>query len=150
MDFCKTAWEKSKAFCIRHRLFFYFFFSIVFMETFTKWATLGNVFNIGYLHMVLFSIPIAFFMYVFANLLGPKGNRRIACVELTLVTVIFGVQVGYHHIFSVFFTFYSIIGAEKAMQFWKEALIGIFQVLPVLIAVILAGAGTDYFWQKDV
>lgn len=148
MRFYKTAWKNTKAFCVQHRLFWYFFGAIVYMETFTKWSTLGNVFNMGYVQMVLFSLPVALFMYAFANLFGEKGNRFMACVELAAVTLILGVQVGYHHIFSVFFTFYSIVGAEKAMQFWKEALVGIFRCLPVLIVVILPALALIIFGKK--
>ena len=92
----------------------------------------------GCLYTVLFSIVTG----LFVGLVSSFGNRRvnftISAVIMLFFTVVVSIQAVYYTIFKTFTTVYSVMNAGAVLSnFWREALIGIWNTLPVLIILFL-------------
>ncbi len=65
-------------------------------------------------------------------------NRVIAWVFTIVITVFFGLQMVYGHIFTKFISLNSVVeNAGDATEFWKQALKGIWECVPGLILVLV-------------
>lgn len=97
----------------------FFCLMLMYMEGILKVSVFRNLFDLGFVYMVLFSIPVGGVMYFLSTLLGETANRRIALALIATATVIYGAQLIYYKVFSTFLSVYSFIGAGQAMQFYN-------------------------------
>ena len=71
---------------------------------------------------------------------GLRGKLPFIFFLLLVLPLLYGVQAVYYHIFKTFLVLYSIGGAGNAIgSFWREALTGIWQSLPVIVPLFLPG-----------
>lgn len=127
-----------------YRFLLFFVASIIYMEIVFKISVFKQLFNIGLVYMILFSIPVGLILYIICTWFSKKLNRIITISLTALLTLIYIVQVVYYQVFTTFLSLFSINGAGQVLQFWYEILIAvaknsvsiIFLLLPLLFLII--------------
>ena len=115
----------------------FFFLAIAYMEIVFKISVFNQLFNIGFVYMILFSIPIGLILYILCTCWNKKTNRIMSIIITTVLTLIYIVQVVYYQVFSTFFALFSINGAGQVLQFWYEILIAISKNAVTIIFLIV-------------
>lgn len=126
----------------------FFPLSLFYMELVVKFFALGTPSWRGVLFTALFTLPIGLFCALMCSLWGRTANRVLSFSLLSLGTLWCMVQTVYHTIFRTFLTFYSISGAEKAFQFWRDILKGILDSWLPLILLLLPLAALCVFSRR--
>ena len=90
---------------------------LLYLEVFTKLIMAHQVFNLGSVYMVLFSIPIVILLSLVTKVFEPKINKTISIVLVLIITLLFEIQYVYFTLFSVPFSFSSIGMADQALDF---------------------------------
>lgn len=90
---------------------------LLYLEVFTKLIMAHQVFNLGSVYMVLFSIPIVIFLSLVTKVFEPKINKIISIILVLVITLLFEIQYVYFTLFSVPFSFSSIGMADQALDF---------------------------------
>jgi lipoteichoic acid synthase len=91
---------------------------ILYYETILKAFTYSKIFNIGYVYMCLFSIPLGLLFYLLSTGFNEKTNKIIFFSIVSFLTLYYGTQLIYYRIFYTFTSFYSIfVGTAKALSF---------------------------------
>ena len=119
----------------------FFPISIIYLESVFKIAVFKELFNIGLVYIVLFSIPAGILLYLVCSLFYSRVNRIISVVLTVFLTFVYIVQIVYYQIFNTFLAVYSLNGTGQVLQFWQEALAAIkgkaaailFLLLPLLL-----------------
>jgi len=127
-----------------YRFLLFFSLAIIYMEIVFKISVFKELFNIGFVYMILFSAPIGFVLYILCTCFNKKANRIISIIITTALTIIYILQVVYYQVFTTFFALFSLNGAGQVLQFWHEILIAIsknavtiiFLMLPLLFLII--------------
>jgi lipoteichoic acid synthase len=127
-----------------YRFLFFFSLAIIYMEIVFKISVFNELFNIGFVYMILFSIPIGLGLYILCTCWNKKTNRIISIIITTVLTFMYILQVVYHQVFTMFFVLFSVNGAGQVLQFWYEILIAIlknsvtivFLIIPLLLLII--------------
>ncbi|EPR13279.1 LTA synthase family protein [Ruminiclostridium papyrosolvens] len=124
----------------------FFPISIIYLELVFKFVVFKELFNIGFIYMVLFSIPAGILLYLVCSLFNSRVNRIISVVLTLFLTFIYIVQIVYYQIFSTFLALFSLNGTDQVLQFWKEVLIAVknkagailFLLIPILFLIIFS------------
>ena len=90
---------------------------ILYLELFLKYIITKQLFNLGTLYLVLFTIPLVLLITLITKCFKPKVNRIISIIIMTIITLLFIVQYVYFTLFSVPFSFSSIGMADQALDF---------------------------------
>lgn len=90
---------------------------LLYLEVFAKLIMAHQVFNLGSIYMVLFSIPIVILLSLLTKVFEPKINKTISIVLVLIITLLFEIQYVYFTLFSVPFSFSSIGMADQALDF---------------------------------
>lgn len=90
---------------------------IMYLEILLKLVMTKQLFNLGTLYLVIFTIPIILLLTVLTKSFNPKVNRILSIVLMFIITLFFGVQFVYFTLFSVPFSFSSIGMADQALDF---------------------------------
>ncbi|MHB8062832.1 MAG: LTA synthase family protein [Ruminiclostridium sp.] len=131
-----------------YRVLFFFCLVIIYMELVFKISVFNELFNIGFVYMLLFSIPIGLILYTLSTCCDKKINRIIAIIITIGLTLIYIVQVVYYQVFTTFFALFSINGAGQALQFWYEILIAISKKAVTIIFLLLPLSFLIIFGKK--
>ena len=111
---------------------------ILYFETFLKVFIYETVFNIGYVYMCFFSLPLGLLFYLLSTSFNKKANKILFYSIVSLLSIYYGAQIIYYRIFYTFTSLYSIlIGAGKALSFADVLFSAIFDNIPELITIIL-------------
>ncbi|HKM00671.1 MAG TPA: sulfatase-like hydrolase/transferase [Sedimentibacter sp.] len=115
---------------------------ILYFETLLKVFIYEKVFNIGYVYMWFFSIPMGLLFYLFSTGFKEKTNKIIFYSIITFLTLYYGTQIVYYSIFYTFTSFYSMfVGAGNALQFTDIVFTAlsnnIFELTAIFLPVIL-------------
>ena len=90
---------------------------IMYLEILLKVVMTKQVFNLGTLYLVIFTIPIILLLTLLTKSFKPKVNRILSILLMLIITIFFGVQFVYFTLFSVPFSFSSIGMADQALDF---------------------------------
>lgn len=90
---------------------------IMYLEILLKLVMTKQLFNLGTIYLVIFTIPIILLLTVLTKSFTPKVNRILSIILMFIVTLFFGVQFVYFTLFSVPFSFSSIGMADQALDF---------------------------------
>ena len=90
---------------------------LLYLEVFTKLIMAHQVFNLGSVYMVLFSIPIVILLSLVTKVFEPKINKTISIILVLVISLLFEIQYVYFTLFSVPFSFSSIGMADQALDF---------------------------------
>lgn len=90
---------------------------LLYLEVFTKLIMAHQVFNLGSVYMVLFSIPMVILLSLVTKVFEPKINKTISIILVLVITLLFEIQYVYFTLFSVPFSFSSIGMADQALDF---------------------------------
>ena len=111
---------------------------ILYFETFLKVFIYETVFNIGYVYMCFFSLPLGLLFYLLSTSFNKKANKILFYSIVSLLSIYYVAQIIYYRIFYTFTSLYSIlIGAGKALSFADVLFSAIFDNIPELITIIL-------------
>ncbi|NLK63838.1 MAG: LTA synthase family protein [Tissierellia bacterium] len=111
---------------------------ILYFETILKVFIYDTVFNIGYVYMCLFSVPLGMLFYLLTTGFKEKINKILFYSIVTFLTLYYGTQIIYYSIFNTFTTFYSIlVGTGKALAFTDVIASALLTNIPKLIMVFL-------------
>lgn len=121
----------------RYNSFLFFIGSVFFSELVVKISSFEKLQFKGLLYTFLFSVPIGVLIGLICYLWKPKVNRRLAIIFSVALFLIFCTQAVYYNIFKTFLTLYSASGAGAVLQYWREALVGIFSSLGTLIILAI-------------
>lgn len=116
---------------------------IIYFESVLRISVFKTLFDLGYINIILFSVPIGLLMGLLITNFSEKENKIVLILLLILLTIIYMIQYIYYKIFSTFLSLYSFIGASQAMQFWEEIIraiskdIGSFVFLCLPLALII-------------
>ncbi|AEY66327.1 phosphoglycerol transferase family protein, alkaline phosphatase superfamily [Clostridium sp. BNL1100] len=103
----------------------FFPISIIYLESVFKLAVFKELFNIGFIYMVLFSIPAGILLYLLCSLFNSRVNRILSIFLTVFLTFVYIVQIVYYQIFSTFLALFSLNGTNQVLQFWQEVLIAV-------------------------
>lgn len=90
---------------------------ILYLEILLKLVMTKQVFNLGTLYLIIFTIPIIVLLTAITKSFKPKVNRIISIILMLIISILFGVQFVYFTLFSVPFSFSSIGMADQALDF---------------------------------
>jgi hypothetical protein len=90
---------------------------IMYLEILLKLVMTKQLFNLGTLYLIIFTIPIIILLTVLTKSFNPKVNRILSIILMFIITLFFGVQFVYFTLFSVPFSFSSIGMADQALDF---------------------------------
>lgn len=116
---------------------------IIYFESVLRISVFKTLFDVGYINIILFSVPIGLLMGLLVTNFSEKENKIVLILLLVLLSIIYIIQYIYYKIFSTFLSLYSFIGASQAMQFWEEIIraiskdIGSFVFLCLPLALII-------------
>lgn len=114
---------------------------ILYLEVLLKLVMTKQLFNLGLLYLVIFTIPIILLLTILTKSFNPKVNRILSIIMVLIITILFGVQFVYFTLFSVPFSFSSIGMADQALDFIaiiKDTLIKYwYYILAILAPFIL-------------
>jgi lipoteichoic acid synthase len=107
---------------LKKNLIYIIFFPIViiYFESVLRISVFKTLFDLGYINMILFSVPIGLLMGLLITNFSEKENKIVLILLLILLSTIYIIQYIYYKIFSTFLSLYSFIGASQAMQFGKK------------------------------
>lgn len=121
--------------------FIYYIIEILFLELLFKYIMMKNIFNIGLLYTLVFTIPIALLLSLISNIFKKKTNKVITIIFSIIIAIYFEFQFIFFKLFSVPFSFSTIELANQALDFTniiKDALIdNWFNVLLILLPSFL-------------
>ncbi len=122
---------------------------ILYFETLLKVFIYEKVFNIGYVYMWFFSIPIGLIFYLFSTGFKEKTNKIIFYSIIIFLTLYYGTQIVYYSIFYTFTSFYSMfVGAGNALQFTDIVFTALFNNIFELTAIFLPVILLTVFHKK--
>ncbi len=130
---------------LKKSLIYIIFFPVViiYFESVLRISVFKTLFDVGYINIILFSVPIGLLMGLLVTNFSEKENKIVLILLLVLLSIIYIIQYIYYKIFSTFLSLYSFIGASQAMQFWEEIIraiskdIGSFVFLCLPLALII-------------
>lgn len=117
--------------------FTYYLVQIVFLEVLYKYIMVKNIFTIGLLYTIIYSIPIALFLSFFTCLGKPKVNRILHILFSLLITLYFGFQYIFFTLFSVPFSFRTIGLANQALDFTEIIVEALKNNMGFVLAILL-------------
>ncbi len=107
---------------------------VLWLEFGVHFYVYGLTFSIGTVLMILFSLSLGTFISVLCSIWRPRVNRILLSAVFLLLTLYAGMQTVYYSIFKTYLILYSIgQGGGKILQFWREAVDGIFDALPMVL-----------------
>lgn len=119
------------------RILILFYMLIIFLESVFKVTVFKELFNIGFIYMLLFSIPMGLILCVICTSAGSKVNCIITVAAISVLTLLYIIQVIYYQVFTTFFAVFSINGAGQVIQFWYEILTAIAKnAVPILLLMV--------------
>ena len=122
---------------------------ILYYETILKVFIYDTVFNIGYVYMCLFSLPLGLLFYLLTTGFNEKTNKILFYSIISFLTLYYGAQIIYYRIFYTFTSFYSIlVGTAKALGFIDVLINTLLDNIAELIAVFLPIGLLVYFHRK--
>ena len=122
---------------------------LLYYETILKAFIFDPVFNMGYVYMCLFSIPLGLLFYLLSTGFNEKTNKILFYSIIIFLTIYYGVQLIYYRIFNTFTSWYSILaGGGKALWFTDIILSKLIDNIPELITVLLPLSLLLYFHKK--
>lgn len=108
------------------------------LELVLRFYVYGFTFDIGFLLTTLFSLSIGVLISFLCSIWGSKANKIILRVVLLLFTLYIGTQAVYYNIFKTFVILYSVgQGGIKVLQFWREAITGIWHTFHILVLIFV-------------
>lgn len=128
----------------RFPIILFYFSTIMYLEIFHKYFLYQNIFDIGLLYTLIFSIPISIILSFFSQLFNSKTNQKITLIFLSLITIIFAGNFLYYQLFSVPFTIRVTSMAGQALSFisvffqtlWKNIFSFLLLVFPLVLAFV--------------
>ena len=122
---------------------------ILYYETILKVFIYDTVFNIGYVYMCMFSLPLGLLFYLLTTGFNEKINKILFFLIISFLTLYYGTQLIYYRIFYTFTSFYSIlVGTAKALGFIDVLINTLLGNIAELIAVFLPMGLLVYFHRK--
>ncbi len=136
----KTRIKKNgfSAWAGQHIFWLYFPISLIWMECVNKVWCFDELFNIGLVYTILFSVGYGILLTAICSLFSEKVNRIVAtCIAIGL-WLFYGTHAVYYKIFQTCLTMFSMQGAGDALTgFWRSTLRGIWQTLPVILLLAI-------------
>lgn len=125
-------------------LLFYFIISLFTMDVILRIATSTELFSLGLVITLAFSISFAIIFFILCSLCQSKLNYMFSSIILGLSAFIFSSQLVYYKIFRTYYSLYSAGRATQVLQFWKQILSVIMKntgwiilfFLPCLIIIV--------------
>ena len=108
--------------------------TLVYMEMLAKGNIFGGVFDDKYKYMLFLSLAMGFLLSLVASLLPGKVRRIFFKAVLAVLAVWFSFHVSYYGNFHTFFSWQTLGQAKDVTQFWREAIVAMVRVLPVIVA----------------
>lgn len=90
---------------------------IIYLEVLLKLVMTKQLFNLGTIYLIIFTIPIIILLTILTKSFNHKVNRILSIILMLIITILFGVQFVYFTLFSVPFSFSSIGMADQALDF---------------------------------
>lgn len=135
MSYRRSEWD-----VLRPVLFF--LAAILWLEGVYRAFYVDGFFARGLIHILLFTLPMAAGCAVLSSLLSKRGNRVVALVLTSLITLWFMIQSVYQTIFHTVLVTNSFNMAGQALgSYWRETLSGIWRTMPVLLLLALPLVG---------
>lgn len=131
-------------------LFFYFFISILFIDTIFKYTTIKGFLLIDTLLSSIFLLVYVLVLYFILSFFYGYVKFAISALLLGFVAFIYTSQLIYYKFFKTFYSFYSVGNSKQALGFWKDILQYVMKnsfwiivlFLPVIVLLIF---GRQYF-----
>lgn len=115
---------------------FYFPCLIVYFEMVLKISIFRTLMNLDFIYIALFSIPVGLVMNLLTTNWTERINKIIFILFTLFLTIVYVSQLVYYKVFSTFLSLYSFIGANQAMQFWKEILRIVFKNILIIMLLL--------------
>lgn len=114
---------------------------LLYLELFTKLIMTHQIFNLGFLYMIIFTVPIILLINFLTKIFEPKVNKVLSIIIILTITLLFEIQYVYFTLFSVPFSFSSIGMADQALDFItviKDTLIKYwYNIIAIMIPFII-------------
>jgi lipoteichoic acid synthase len=109
-----------KRFFKTDKLLIYFFIAILFIDTTFRIATIDEPFTNNLLLSLVFSLSIAFTLYLLSSFFQGKVSFLLSIFLLASVALIYASQLVYYKLFKTFYSIYSAGNGGQVLEFWKE------------------------------
>lgn len=115
----------------------YLLSSILYLEIISKIVIAKQLFNVGLLYMLIFTLPIIILLTILTKSFTPKVNKIILFIIMGIITIYFEVQYIFYNLFSVPFSFSTIGLADQALDFTSIIKDAILAHLPIFLAILV-------------
>jgi hypothetical protein len=97
-----------------------------------------NKIDSNIIYPMLMAITMGFFLTAVTSVWKERINRILTIILTVIISIWFGVQLVYDHIFRTFLSLYSVgENGGDVLEFWREALNGILAKLPGIFLLLL-------------
>ncbi len=118
---------------LKYWILAFYIVSINYLELiFSLWTFEGL--SSDFVFVVLFSLPAGAIMFILSSVFPSKANKASAIILLSLLILVYNIQLIYYDIFKTPMSFYSLTGTGDVLQFKDIIITAIFENF---IAVIL-------------
>ncbi len=122
--------------------------TIIYLELIIKQVIVKDIFNIGLIYMLIFNIPLFFFLAFITKAFNEKVNKILTLLITVILIVYFEVQYIFYSLFSVPFSFTTISLANQALDFANIVKEAIVKHLPTFIALLIPLIILIILWKK--
>ena len=100
-------------------LLYYLWGTIFFLETVFRGLCTGKIIGPGLFYSLIFSAPIAVFLYLVCTFVKPEKRYKMATVFVAILCGMFVSQFIYFKIFRMFYSLYSMTKGGQVFEFWQ-------------------------------
>lgn len=136
----------SALFC-KYWLFLFFIFSTIYFELIFRLWLLKDL-SFDFIFAFLFSLSLATVLYILSSLFSPKINKIVSSTLLSLLILIYCIQLIYCNVFKTPLSFFSLTGAGDILQFRNIILTAILKNSLAIILLFIPLALLIFFGRK--
>ena len=115
----------------------YYTLAILLLELTLKLVMTKQLFNLGLIYPIIFTIPIIILLTLLTKLFNEKVNKLISIIIMLIITIYFEVQYIFYNLFSVPFSFTTIELANQALDFTSIIKDAIIAHLPLFLLILM-------------
>lgn len=131
----------------KYWLFVFFIFSTIYLELIFRLWSLKDL-SFDFIFALLFSLSSGTVLYILSSMFSPKINKVVSSTLLSLLILIYCIQLIYFNVFKTPLSFFSLTGAGDILQFRNIILAAILKNFLAIILLIIPLALLIFLGRK--
>ena len=118
-------------------LLIFYYISILWLEVVLRTSSGSYFGGQGLIYISLLSFSVAIFLFTITSVFSETVNKIIAFISLSIITLVFLIQIVYRVIFSTYLTVYVAVTGTKALGFTNIIASGIHRSIPPIVLSLM-------------